>query len=218
MVMMDLSRQQRWLIMMIIGALILGGFILLTRRSETEDKNLYVLEVAGSKATQEHTVAEDEDSPEDSQLITGCYVHVCGEVKSPGVYCLPPETRKFQALDAAGGMTAQADSAALNLASKIVDGEQIFVPKRRSQSQAESRNAGTNTAKDFTPQKSWPLDLNIATAEELDSVPGIGPKMAGDILAFRRENGRFSSLEQLTEVPGIGEKRLASLRQYLCVR
>ena len=216
--MMDLSRQRRWLSMMILGALILGGFVLLTRRGGTKDDGLYVLEVASKEIAQEQTVNEIVNTRDDEHPTTQFYVHVCGEVKSPGVYCMPPETRKFQAVEAAGGMTAQADLAAINLASKIVDGEQIFVPKRGGQRATESRGNSSKTLQVPASKESWPLDLNTATAEELDSVPGIGPALAGDILAFRRENGRFDSLEQLMEVPGIGEKRLARLRHYLCVR
>ena len=123
-------------------------------------------------------------------------MHVVGEVRRPGVVHLPSGSRVTDALDAAGGATAEADLAAVNLARVLADGEQVVVPG--PQSAEASAGAG--------------LDLNSADAAALDALPGIGPVLAARIVAWRTEHGRFSTVEELAEVSGIGPALLDGLR------
>ena len=134
-------------------------------------------------------------------------VHVAGAVRRPGVYRLAAGSRVFDAVRRAGGARRRADLAALNLASKLEDGRQVLVPLRGAASAA----GGTAAA----PVEGQPLDLNMASAEQLDQLDGIGPGMAAAILKYRDQHGGFGSVEELGEVPGIGEKRLASLREQV---
>ena len=133
-------------------------------------------------------------------------VHVAGAVRRPGVYRLPARARVVDAVRRAGGARRRADLAALNLAAKLEDGRQVVVPAARAAAAA----AGTAA-------EGVPLDLNTATAEQLDELDGIGPGMAGTILKYREQHGGFGSIEELGQVPGIGEKRLASLREQVRV-
>ena len=132
-------------------------------------------------------------------------VHVAGAVRRPGVYRLSARSRVVDALRRAGGARRRADLAALNLAAKLEDGRQVVVPVRGATGAAGTAAEGV------------PLDLNTATAEQLDELDGIGPGMAGSILKYREEHGGFGSIEELGQVPGIGEKRLASLREQVRV-
>ena len=134
-------------------------------------------------------------------------VHVAGAVRRPGVYRLPARARVIDAVRRAGGARRRADLAALNLAAKLEDGRQVVVPLRGAAPGAP----GTAAAEGV------PLDLNTATAEQLDELDGIGPGMAGTILEYREEHGGFGSVEELSQVPGIGEKRLAALREKVRV-
>lgn len=136
-------------------------------------------------------------------------VHVAGDVKRPGVVRLPAGARVEDAVEAAGGLRRGADVGATNLARLVVDGERIEVGADQGQSQlAPSGSIGVPGA---------PIDLNTATAEQLDSLPGIGPVTAAKILAWRTANGRFTIVDELAEVPGIGPKTLAELRAHVRV-
>ena len=126
-------------------------------------------------------------------------VDVAGAVRRPGLYRLAPGTRIADAVAIAGGATRKADVALVNLAAPLADGEQVLVPVR----------GGASTA---TASPTAPLDLNSASAEQLDALPGIGPATAAKIVAFRQEHGPFQSVADLDAVPGIGATRIAQLK------
>jgi competence protein ComEA len=138
-------------------------------------------------------------------------VHVAGAVRRPGVYRLPSRSRVVDAVRRAGGARHRADLSALNLAAKLEDGRQVVVPLRASADAPVAAAGGTATV------PAGPIDINTATAEQLDELDGIGPGMAGTILDYRKEHGGFGSIEELSQVPGIGEKRLAALREKVRV-
>jgi competence protein ComEA len=127
------------------------------------------------------------------------YVHVVGEVQSPGMYQLPIGARLVDAVFAAGGLTEDADNASVNLARELTDGEQIIV---FSISQ-EGQSPGTNS--------SGLISLNRAGDKELEELPGIGPALAGRIIAWREANGGFKSVQDLLKVSGIGESLLSGV-------
>jgi competence protein ComEA len=144
-------------------------------------------------------------------------VYVSGAVQQPGVYRLPPDSLVIDAIDAAGGANEDADLIAINLAHPLSDGEQLYVP-----TQAESagppppirtdRGDGDNTSASALPLQ--PVDVNNATQEELEALPGIGPAMAQRII----EGRPYSTVEDLLRVRGIGEVTLEKLRPYVTVR
>jgi competence protein ComEA len=141
-------------------------------------------------------------------------IDVVGKVRRGGVYELPAGSRVADALKAAGGALPGLDLSALNLARKISDGEQIAV-------------AVTGASAPLTPSGSMPasasgqssglVDLNSATVEQLDSLPGVGPVLAQHILDWRAAHGRFDSVDQLQEVSGIGPSKFATLRPLVTV-
>jgi competence protein ComEA len=130
----------------------------------------------------------------------GIVVDVVGAVRRAGLYTLPPRSRIADAVAHAGGATAHADLALVNLAAPLADGEQVVVPVRGV---AGATAAGAANA---------PVDLNSATAEELDALPGIGPATAAKIVAFRAQHGPFHATADLDAVPGIGPARIAELK------
>ena len=135
-------------------------------------------------------------------------VHVIGRVRRPGVVLLPAGSRVADAVNATGGMQAGFTRTDLNLARLLVDGEQIVV-RRRS---APRTPAGSTSA----PSSSV-LDLNSADAASLETLPGIGPVLAGRIIAWRDLNGPFPSVDVLGEVSGIGPVLLENLRPLVRV-
>jgi competence protein ComEA len=136
-----------------------------------------------------------------SEPADGIYVHVLGAVERPGLYVLDADARLVDAVAAAGGTTDGADLAAVNLARRVEDGEQVVVPV-----------AGAVPGTAGAPQTDDRVDLNTADQAALETLPRIGPALAERIIAWRDDNGRFSSVDDLLAVPGIGEKLLAGLR------
>lgn len=139
------------------------------------------------------------------------YVHVSGAVASPGLYVLSPHARVVDAIAAAGGLVDDADAEAVNLARVLIDGEQLHVPRiGESPAPAPGGPAGDAGSPGL-------VDLNTADAALLETLPRIGPALAERIIAWRDENGRFTSVEDLLAVPGIGDTMLESLRELVTV-
>ncbi|MBC7518838.1 MAG: helix-hairpin-helix domain-containing protein [Microbacteriaceae bacterium] len=139
-------------------------------------------------------------SPDSAQI----YVHLVGAVNRPGLYQLRAGSRAIDAVAAAGGFAADADQAPLNLARLLSDGEQIVVTVIGQSTPAQHS--------DVNASAEAKVNLNTADAAALDTLPGVGPATAKDILDWRKKNGRFSSLEDLLSVGGIGEKTFAQLK------
>ncbi|HKP19455.1 MAG TPA: ComEA family DNA-binding protein, partial [Gaiellaceae bacterium] len=141
-------------------------------------------------------------------------VYVVGAVRRPGVYRLSDGTRIEDALARAGGATPKADLTAVNLAAPLADGEQVVVPARPAPGSVgaappSSGGAGAGAT------SSAPVQLSVATVEQLDQLPGIGPVTAQKIVDYRTEHGTFHSVEDLDEVPGIGPARVEQLRDLV---
>jgi len=153
-------------------------------------------------------------------------VHVTGEVKRPDVYKLEKGMRVDDAIQLAGGATEQADLQQLNLAARVMDGEKIYVPTKfsttpsppimpESQQPAVSKNfPKMQTVHSNPPGK---INLNTATAEELESLPNIGPVMAKRIIEYRNIHGSFYNIEEIKEVKGIGEKTYEKIKALITV-
>ena len=135
-------------------------------------------------------------------------VDVVGAVRHPGVYRLRVGQRVQDAIRRAGGARADADLEAVNLAAKVVDAQQIVVPRRA----AAGHGAGAPATTGAGGASAAPVHLNTATAEQLDTLDGVGPATAQKILAYRTEHGGFASVDDLAQIPGIGPKRLEALR------
>jgi competence protein ComEA len=148
-------------------------------------------------------------------------VHVSGAVKKSGVYRLAPESRVADAIEQAGGASENADLDALNLAEPIQDGQKIHVPRKGEVSAPTVASVPPSRTPRSAPQAAavqFPINLNTATAEQLEAIPGIGPVLAQRIIEYRQTHGRFQSVDELLEVRGIGPKRLESMRPYVTVR
>ena len=155
---------------------------------------------ASARSPSPRTGEETAPTP-DGQVV----VDVAGKVRRPGLYRLPAGSRVDDALRAAGGLRRGTDPSGVNRARLLVDGEQLLVGVTPAAGAAEAGPSGGPA------QPGARLSLNTATAEQLETLPGVGPVLAQHILEYRRQQGGFSSVDQLREVNGIGERRFADL-------
>lgn len=139
-------------------------------------------------------------------------IHVSGAVLNPGVYELPEGSRANDAIEAAGGASEDAVPDALNLARVLSDGEQIIVPTVEEQERLEEAAVAGQTL-----DAGGKVNINTATVEQLDSLPGVGESTAQKIIADREENGPFGSPEDLKRVSGIGDKKYEDLADLITV-
>ena len=151
-------------------------------------------------------------------------VHVDGAVEAPGVYALPPESRVQDALAVAGGLTDEAEAAGLNLAAKLEDGQQVTVPTQirvevstpQTPEQPQAGDPPTEAPSTSGPNFSL-ININTATQGELETLSGIGPVTAQKIIAFREENGPFTSIEEIQKVSGIGPVTFEKISGFITV-
>ena len=168
----------------------------------TRDKETLFLD---PKAEEDIVVVTEEEVP-----LLNIIVEIKGEVLDPGVYTLPGDSRLNDLVQVSGGTTPSANLRNVNLAMKIEDGQSFYIPSVHEEEQEitvgeESQGDGK-------------IDLNKATREELMSVTGIGPSTADNILAYREENGKFTSVDELVQVNRIGDKTLEKIRDFFIVK
>lgn len=137
-------------------------------------------------------------------------VHVAGNVLKPGVYDMPSDSRVVDAVRLAGGATAIADLNAINLANRLNDGQQVYVPAVGEKVSGSSLG-GDGTGIAIAPVE-YPININSADAALLDELPGVGPATAQSIVTYRDQHGPFASVNGLEDVPGIGPAKVAALQ------
>lgn len=139
-------------------------------------------------------------------------VDVAGKVRRPGLYRLGAGSRVDDAVRAAGGALPGVDLSSLNLAAKVVDGQQILVGLAGAAPPAAGSGGSGGAGRGATGAATGPVSLNSATLEQLETLPGVGPVLAQHILDWRADHGSFRSVEQLNDVPGIGDVKFAALK------
>ncbi len=147
-------------------------------------------------------------------------VYVVGEVKRPGLYSFALDSRVYQAVAKAGGLTMRADSAAINLAAVMEDGTEIVIPAKGAMplNTFANQHGTSHRPRSHKVQAGQHVLLNQASLSQLEQLPGIGPKKAQEILAYRTKHGKFVTLAGMRHVKGIGQKLLANLEPYLSLQ
>jgi len=147
---------------------------------------------------------------QDGELV----VYVAGAVRRPGLYHLKAGDRGAQAVAAAGGLSASADAAGVNLAQRAADGDEVYVP-RAGEARRSYLGSHRSRRRSATPPPVESIDVNAADAAELASVPGIGRAIGQRIVELRAREGNFASLDELLDVAGMTASRLERARPYL---
>ena len=143
-------------------------------------------------------------------------VYVSGEVNSPGLVELPSDSRIADAIKACGDFTPLADKTKINLAQKLTDGMQIQVSSKTPVNNSNEQVNDTNSNSPNNNSSSNLININTATKEDLDTLPGIGPATAQKIIDYRQEHGNFSSIEDIKNVKGIGEAKFSKMQDKIC--
>lgn len=161
--------------------------------------------------------------PEEKTIL----IHVSGQVKNNTVVELPAESRIKDAIEAAGGLTKEADLTNINLAYILEDGEKIYIPKKGEKIDEEDVGVvGVGQTETSAPtvrssslsNKSSKININKATQTELESLPGVGPSTAQKIIAYREESGKFTSVEDIKNVSGIGSAKYEKMKEFISVK
>lgn len=162
----------------------------------------------------------DEDPITDHAALALIVVHVAGEVRTPGVVSIPAGSRVYQAVQAAGGALDSADVDRVNLAQLVVDGERIYVPAPGESVPILEVAQRPNDQSDRgeAPGSVFPIDINSASVDALQELPGVGPATAAAIVDTRHKRGPFRSVEELVDVAGIGPVKLGQLQAFATVR
>ena len=209
----DLNKKQKIILIILITIIGIGIYCYTNAIENTSEEEIEnVLEVA-----QTNTTKETEEK--------NIFVHIAGCVQKEGMLELSSNSRIADAIEKAGGLTQEADLSDINLAYLLEDGMKIYIP---NQNERQENNEKTeNTAKtENTPSmqiqdtstKQDVININTATQEELDTLPGIGSATATKIIEYRKEKGKFKQKEEIKEVSGIGEAKYEKIKEYISIK
>ena len=205
---------------------------IITENTNTEENNLETTEV--------NTNQENEQIYKNTESSEKIYVYITGEVNSPGVVLLDNGSRIVDAIEAAGGVTDKANITKVNLVYILQDGMKINIPNQNDlknnenfeyitmssgdeKNDANINNSASNTSSEKSSSnkesafKISVVNINTATQTELETLPGIGPSLALKIINYRKENGKFSSIEDIKNVSGIGDAKFENIKNYIRV-
>lgn len=195
-----LERQRGHLLVLLLSFTAMAGFVFLDRRPTRGAVEILPPPTATPAPTSTPVVMK---------------VHVSGAVETPDVYVLPAGSRVERAVEAAGGLSDDAVEAGINLAQPLIDGQQIYVPHEGETSEPIEVVRGSPVS---ALSSGGALDINVASTDDLEALPGIGPAIAGRIVAYRDENGPFRTIQDIKQVKGIGDATFEKLKDQITVR
>ncbi len=212
--MLKLTPKEQKLLMLLAFLLILGVVL---RFALPPDSSIAMQEGAAEKpvASMDDTgktptaISSVEGAEADKKNEKMIVVHMAGAVARPGVYHLPEGSRIYQLLEEAGGALADGELERINLAQPLVDGQQVFLPRKGEEGYEQKMLTGDGAA--------VRININTAGREQLESLPGIGAVKAQNIINYRLQNGPFQSIDNLLEVSGIGDKTLEGIKELITV-
>lgn len=166
-------------------------------------------------------IENKEDTENEKTIDEKNYIvlHITGEVINPGIIKIEEGQRVADAIEAAGGVTQNANLNKINLAYVLKDGQKLYVPSIYDEEEKEfiTENIGKNILDESIENNNIKININTATESQLENLPGIGPSTAMKIVNYRKENGLFKSIEEIKNVPGIGESKFNAIKDNICV-
>lgn len=210
---MDILNNKQKIIIIVITTMMLLfiGFYIINKANNSQ----YIeLETEEDKLI-ENTVINEENFENKEKII----VHVAGAVKKQGIVEIEKGLRIVDIINAAGGISEEADLSKINLAYIVEDGQKIYVPSINDQETTEiiKKDAGENVLEKDN-ENSNKVNINTASQTELETLNGVGPSTALKIINYRKENGYFEKIEDIKNVPGIGDTKFESLKEEVCIK
>lgn len=211
----EMLKEYKWQIALpAVAGLLMATFLIFSQPAKSDQTGLTdfpQIEQTSSSSDQTEEVST-EASEDPSQLV----VDVKGAVEKPGLYTLEVGSRVNDAVEAAGGLTSQADPKSINLAQKLSDEAVVYVASK-DENISVVASTTISSAMSQEEKNTSLVNLNTATEADLQTISGIGAKRATDIIAYREANGGFKSVDDLNNVSGIGDKTMESIRPYVTV-
>ena len=203
---------------------LIGGIIYFYTQASDENFLNFEDEKNETIDTSDWTNSALEETTEEEKKIL---IHITGEVNNPGVVSLKEGARIIDAINEAGGTTEKADLGKVNLAYILEDAQKVYIPSTNETENKDyvSESSGqitvaTNSANDLIAKANEKIMVNINTANEveLQRIPGIGETIAGRIVAYRKQNGKYKTIEDIQNVSGVGASKFQKIKQYICVK
>ena len=225
--MYEFNKKQKIIIVVILSIIIIAFLYYIY----TKDKSTFI---SSEELKVENTTEKEEVKEEERKRII---VHVSGAVNKEGIVELEADSRISDAIDKAEGLAENADTKKINLAFKLEDGMKIYIPKiGEEESEEGQESTGDETSKYITSSSgvvdtqenesgknigekttTGKVNINTASQTELETLPGIGPATSSKIISYRKENGKFESIEEIKEVSGIGDAKFENIKELICI-
>ncbi|HEL1648805.1 helix-hairpin-helix domain-containing protein [Streptococcus suis] len=211
----EMLKEYKWQIALPAAAgLLLTTFLIFSQPAKSDQTGL--TDFPQTEQTSNSSELIEETSTEVSEEPRQLVVDVKGAVAKPGLYTLEADARVNDAVEAAGGLTSQADPKSINLAQKLSDEAVVYVASKDENISVVASTTASSAMSQEEKNTSL-VNLNTATEADLQTISGIGAKRATDIIAYREANGGFKSVDDLNNVSGIGDKTMESIRPYVTV-
>lgn len=214
----NLDKKQKIILSILASIIIISiGYYVYSKDESYQELEINETREEAERNTSTNNINEQPENQEPNKETI--VVHVSGAVNKEGIVKLEANSRVADAIENAGGLKPDANMKEVNLASKLEDGMKIYIPSNTEQEVQENNNNTSSIMQNSMTNKKQTSKININTAsqEELDSLPGIGESTALKIIKYRKENGKFSKIEDLKNVSGIGEAKFNQLKDLITV-
>ena len=210
--MLEFFKQKKKVITIVFAIILLGGYYIYSINND------FTIEEEQEILVSENDTTESKENTEDEEMIA---IHITGSVNTPGVVRVKEGSRIEDVIEAAGGLTEDADITNVNLAYMVNDGIKIRIPSINDDFDdeddyiLEDNGSGVIISDDSSSSSSFKVNINTATQTELETLSGIGPSLAAKIIEYRESNGKFTSIEDIKNVSGIGDSKYESIKDYI---
>ena len=214
----NLSQKQKIIVTVIAIAVLIGIISFIYNKNQTKDDTILENDILITNTSTNNNLVENESAKD---LVV---VHITGSVKNPGIVKLSESSRIEDAIQAAGGLTENADISKVNLAYVLDDGIKIKIPSITDDDIGDeeiiNEESGENIIENDTTssKNNKSININKATETELETLPGIGASLASRIVEYRKQNGNFSSIEDIKNVSGIGDSKYLNIKDFITVK
>lgn len=222
------DKKKIFIIGAVIGIFMIGGILYYIFHSQEEYVDFEDLDTTLENGVEnviedatQNNIENNSERKEENKIV----VHISGQVVNPGVISLKEGARVIDAIKEAGGLTNEADISKVNLAYILADAQKIYIPSINEKEETSIIEEGSKdqivtgeSSKQVAQEESIMVNINTASAEELQKLPGIGSSIANRIVAYRKENGKFNTIEEIQNVSGIGTSKFNKIKNNICVK